>query len=169
MSIAYHNIYDFFFSGHMCLTAAMSYYLLAVHLRRGHNQKVFTIIHYSWGIGMILYVAIMMILFQTHYIIDLTAGYAVAIIFGPVGEKLSYFPDRFLFGFKGHDRYFVRYKPCPRCGWANDRALNHIDEEEKRAQAMIYKLKQDEDQIAIQHPERVHLLQKSDRLMDLNL
>ena len=139
MSIAYHDIYDFFFSGHMCLTAAMSYYLFAIHLKRGYKEKFFSLIHYSWGIGMIMFVAVMMILFQTHYVIDLTAGYCVAVIFGPIGEKLSYIPDRYLFGFKQQDRYFVKYMPCPRCGWANRRALNYIDEFEKKLQASIFK------------------------------
>ena len=142
--VPYHDIYDFYFSGHICLSVNVSYQLLAVLLykrvRQGHERWLF----WLWTLGFGSYVYFMVTSLFTHYFIDCLSGIFIAILFSSLAEQLSWLPDVLVFGTRGEDRYMLRHKACPKCGWANARSLVFIGEDEKKAQAIVFRKRQND-------------------------
>ena len=75
---------------------------------------------------------------RTHYIIDFLSGYAVARDFHRLGEKLCYFVDVKLLGYRRENRFSHYYDPCPKCGWGNERASLVTSKEEIDMQKLLY-------------------------------
>ena len=85
------------------------------------------------------YVWLMMTWTRTHFVIDMTFGFAFAYLNTRVGEILSYYFDVSLCGIRAKDRLMIAYKPCSKCGWSNlDARRIWITELEKHAQAYTF-------------------------------
>ena len=78
---------------------------------------------------------------RTHYIIDFLSGYAVARDFHRLGEKLCYFLDVKLLGYRRENRFSHYYDPCPKCGWGNERASLVTSKEEIEMQKRMAALR----------------------------
>mgnify|MGYP000896820151 CR=1 FL=1 len=133
---SYHDILDFYYSGHMA-TAVVSIYAL-LSLKRQHpdvrmfgwmfNFQVFFNLPYIW---------LHMTALRTHYSIDLAGGFAAGVVCISLGEKLSWYVDVGIFGSKTQNRGLFYYQPCPSCGWAVEKGQSLIDAEEALAQATV--------------------------------
>lgn len=74
----------------------------------------------------------MMIVFRTHYLIDLIAGLFIVLPISHVADKLSFYFDVKLLGLRKAERkkQILLYQVCSRCGWSNPKASNLIDAQE---------------------------------------
>ena len=88
----YHDVLDFYYSGHMATTAIIIYTL---HGLVKHHPKVrlFYILMWLWQTLKVCYILIYMTALQTHYFIDFTSGFCMGVLCAIAGEKLSYFID----------------------------------------------------------------------------
>ena len=100
MTVAYHDVNDFYYSGHTSMTFDVAYFLLAIKLMRSQQEKKYTWLFWTWTIGMGAYVYFMITVLFTHYIIDVTSALGIAFVFCCLSEKLSYAIDVKVFGFR---------------------------------------------------------------------
>ena len=78
---------------------------------------------------------------RTHFIIDMTAGVAMAGVAILIAEKLSYIFDVYVQGRPAHKRMLLYYEPCPACGWASPHALKLLDSTEKYYPGLVVRSK----------------------------
>ena len=135
--VPYHDIQDFFYSGHMSTSAILIYHLHGL-VKHHRSINVFYWLMWLWQTFKLAYIAIYMNALRTHYLIDFTSGFCMGIICSIFAEKLSFYLDVELCGRPAHRREFLYYQPCPRCGWANEKALDLIDINEKHVQALVF-------------------------------
>jgi len=70
----------------------------------------------------------MMTVLYTHYFIDYTSAVAFCFVGVRVAEKYAcYIFDVLILGLRGEDRRQRMWKPCHKCGWSNDYAVQFID------------------------------------------
>ena len=110
MTVAYHDLSDFYFSGHF---GVCTIYLLEFISQKNrvltYLSIVFTLLEWF-----------MLIITRAHFFIDFSTAVAVAYISHRLAEKFTYFWDVKLFGLRSHQRNSLHFKPCPRCGWCNE-------------------------------------------------
>ena len=61
----------------------------------------------------------LLLLVRAHYIIDLFTALLIAQLYCQLGERLSYFPDKYILGLSAKERKHVLLTPCKKCGWSN--------------------------------------------------
>ena len=59
----------------------------------------------------------------THYVIDFTSGFAVGRVVWRWGEKLTYYWDVKLIGWRKEQRFAYNFDICPKCGWGTESVL----------------------------------------------
>ena len=110
LTVPYFDTNDFYFSGHVGSTTIFSSEYLAMKWYKMASVIIFVVVD----------VWISLTFLRTHYIIDFLTGYAYARFVHRIGEKLSYYPDVKLMGWRREARFSHHYDPCPKCGWGND-------------------------------------------------
>ena len=110
LTVPYFDTNDFYFSGHVGSTTVFSSEYLAMKYYKMAAVIIFVVVD----------VWIALTFLRTHYIIDFLSGYAYARFVHRIGEKLSYYPDVKLLGWRRQNRFSHHYDPCPKCGWGND-------------------------------------------------
>ena len=91
LTVPYHDIYDFYFSGHV---AAIIIYFLTFRAEKMKSMWMFSIF-------VLFLQSFMLVVLRTHYIIDLITGAIFAHWCFIVGEKISYYYDVKLLGLNG--------------------------------------------------------------------
>ena len=132
----YHDILDFYYSGHMA-TAAVVIYTFFTLVRRHPTIFLFKFMLLLWLLFKVAYIWLYMTTLRTHYIIDFTSGFCFGVLATIIAEILSYFFDVKVMGRRAADRGLVWFKSCPRCGWSTERPSRLIDDREKKAQAEV--------------------------------
>jgi len=128
LTVPYFDTNDFYFSGHVGSTTIYA----SEHLA----SKWYKMATFSVCLVVDVWIALMFL--RTHYIIDFTSGHVFGRFAHRIGEKLCYFGDVKLFGWRRENRLSHNYDPCPRCGWGNDNALQLTTEDELRIQKNVY-------------------------------
>ena len=74
----------------------------------------------------------MMVIFRTHYLIDLLAGFCIGLPIIHLADKCSYLFDVKIMGLRKYERknQILMFQVCEHCGWANPKASNFISKEE---------------------------------------
>lgn len=130
LMVPYHDVSDFFFSGH--IASGLSMTMATYRLKCRHPESALLNLWFKfWLFFKLAYIWWMMTINRTHFLIDLTAGAAVYGVLIRVSEKLVFIFDVRMKGLKAKDRGLIFYEPCPVCGWANETPLQHIDKDEK--------------------------------------
>lgn len=131
LCVAYHDVYDFYYSGHLGLTGCLLYEFWANRKASTDlaERKFWTRMLKFW-IFMFFFNWIMMTVLRTHYVIDMFGGFCVGLLCGIIGEKLSFYPDKYIFGLPASKLRALHYSPCLKCGWLNENARNYVDETE---------------------------------------
>lgn len=126
MSVPYFDVNDFYFSGHLGMSATFLYEFTCAH--NNWPDSWFKILQLSFGF-MLFTKSLMMVVFRTHYLIDLIAGFMIVLPILHVSDKLAWFFDVKIMGLHKKDRkkQFLLYQICSRCGWANPSASSLID------------------------------------------
>lgn len=132
--VPFHDICDFYFSGHVATAIAWTTLLYKVQ-KRHPDSLVLKGAFYTWLFVKLPYTWAMMMLTHTHFVIDMFSALALGICIVSFCEKISYAIDVYICGLRAHDRDFMFHKACPSCGWANSSAADHIDTDEKLWQA----------------------------------
>ena len=96
--VAYHDIDDFYFSGHMAGTM-MIFLEFGTMVYYKPNSKYCVFIR-NLAMIMFFYNSLMMTLFKTHYWIDLMGGLAMGYISVRLGERASYLLDVKIIGLR---------------------------------------------------------------------
>lgn len=97
--VPYHDILDFYFSGHMA-TAGIIMCTLYSLTKRHPNIKLFNWLFVAWLAFKVPYIWLYMTALRTHYFIDFASGLFFGLIAFMVSEQLSYFLDVLLLGLK---------------------------------------------------------------------
>ena len=90
LTVPYFDTNDFYFSGHVGSTTVFSSEYLAMKYYKMAAVIIFVVVD----------VWIALTFLRTHYIIDFLSGYAYARFVHRIGEKLSYYPDVKLLGWR---------------------------------------------------------------------
>jgi len=129
ITVPYHDLNDFFFSGHVgtCMLITLEY-----RAQRWYKLSYFTsfILINQW---------IMLTLVRTHYCIDLFAGIIIAHYCFLGAEKVVYFFDVKILGLPGKKRKRLFFKPCKNCGWSNKCASDYMTNAEQEKLKMFYR------------------------------
>ena len=127
----YHDILDFFYSGHIGNTF--------IHTWEFHQNGQTNIS----AIGVLIWLSMwpLLILVRTHFWIDLTTGLIVGHWSCMMGEWLSYPVDVKIMGFAGKERKQHAYNPCYKCGYSNENYATGIHQEEKKFLFETYKIR----------------------------
>ena len=136
--VPFHDINDFYFSGHISNAAIFCTVLYGLQ-KRNPDSKMCRYALRFWLCFKLPYIWTMMTVTRTHYVIDLLSGIAYFGLSLLLGETLSYFTDVLLLGHKTQFRELLMYAPCVICGWSNSKPLLLIDNTEKEAQAHAFK------------------------------
>ena len=138
--VPYHDIQDFFYSGHIS-TALVFIYGLKILTKWYPDRWLYRLYYKVWVYFRIPYIWMQMIFTRTHFVIDMTGGVAMAGVAILIAERLCYIFDVILQGRPAHKRMLLYYEPCPACGWANRHALKLLDCAEKRDQGLVVRSK----------------------------
>ena len=132
--VSFHDINDFYFSGHIANAAIFCYLLYGLSVRNP-KSKLCRYAFRFWVCFKLPFIWTMMTVTRTHFVIDLSSGMAYFGISVIIGEILGYYVEVLVLGTptKGRELYF--YRPCTICGWSNLKPLLLIDNAEKNAQA----------------------------------
>ena len=76
---------------------------------------------------------------RVHYIIDFLTSFVLIPVIHRYSEKLIFFFDVKIFGFKAEKRDLFYYKSCPKCGWNNEEARRLVSKEEMSKQLAVNK------------------------------
>ena len=108
LTVPYFDTNDFFYSGHVgsCFVYMFEFYA------QGSFIWILCLLN------MIIQWVILMI-FRTHYVIDMILGIIVAHLACILSERATYFLDVKIFGRAGKERSQKYFTPCPTCGWSN--------------------------------------------------
>ena len=137
--VPYHDINDFFFSGHISTASILSYGIYQLH-RLHPDSKFFKYWFYFFFYFKLPYTWIMMTWTRTHFVIDLTCGLAMGwVVLNFVEKNVSFWVDISVMGLRAKDRHLLFYEACPSCGWANEWATKNLDENEKKVQTFAYR------------------------------
>lgn len=128
MCVTYHDIYDFYYSGHLAFNGVQLYEMIALKRRRPEQKQWQYLCLYLTLLA--IYSWVMMTVLRAHYFIDLVGGLAIGFLWAIFSECLSYWPDVKLLGLRKKDRDTLHFSPCPKCGWLNNRASNYVDDSE---------------------------------------
>lgn len=134
--VPYHDVLDFFYSGHMA-TAAIIICTLHSLVKHHPGVALFYWLMWLWQTFKLAYIWVYMTALRTHYVIDFASGLCMGYLCYRLAEKLSYFIDVKLCGRPADKRGLWIYKPCVVCGWSNRTALDFIDDREKHLQAWV--------------------------------
>ena len=107
--VNYEEANDFFFSSHVGVTALFSMEFKAIGWIKSSFIASLLCID-MW---------VLLMLLRTHYVIDFISGLIFAVLSHHFGEKISFFIDVKVFGYRRCARQKKDYDPCPRCGWGN--------------------------------------------------
>lgn len=124
LCVPYHDVCDFYFSGHLAFACVILCEVFALNLhqdkRKKHNlpRNNFRVFLYVSIFGIVWH-AFVVTVTRTHYWIDYPGGICIAFLFTMVAEKLSYFHDVKIVGTKKVYRGTLHYSACPKCGWLN--------------------------------------------------
>ena len=120
--VPYHDINDFFYSGHIPTACILTYGIYQLH-RLHPDSKFFKYWFYFWLLFKLPYIWLMMTWTRTHFVIDLSCGAAMAwVVLHFVEKYISYWFDIAVMGLKVQDRRLCFYEACPKCGWSNESA-----------------------------------------------
>lgn len=136
--VPYHDIQDFYYSGHLTTALIHTYgwYQLS---RQYPNVSFYRYVLYMIIFVKIPYIWLMMTWLRTHFIIDMFAAFPCAYLSCRYSEKVSYLADVLVLGIPAKNRTMSYFKPCVKCGWSNKDSLKlPISLEEKEAQAYTY-------------------------------
>lgn len=122
--VNYHDTNDFYFSGHIGITALFSAEFYSMKWMKASFLAVLMLIN-MWTLLMLL---------RTHYVIDFISALVFARISHYYGEKLSFFVDVKVLGYRRQSRHKRWFDPCPRCGWGNKYPEPLVDADELQAQ-----------------------------------
>jgi hypothetical protein len=133
MCVPYFDVNDFYFSGHMGQAGTFLYEFTCGY--NNHPDSWFRFLQVSFVL-MLFTKSLMMIVFRTHYLIDLMAGFMIVLPILHISDKLSWIPDVKITGLSKSERkrQILLYQICSHCGWANPRAASLIDQEELKIQ-----------------------------------
>lgn len=121
LTTPYHDVLDFFYSGHIGNTFMHSFEL--------YQQGETTFFYIAFAIHLSIWP--LLIITRTHYWIDIITAYIVAHWCLMMSEPLSYILDVKLMGFGGKARKHHAYLPCYKCGYSNDNYSLAIGKDEK--------------------------------------
>ena len=129
--VPYHDILDFYYSGHMSTSAILIYFLYGL-TKEYPDVGLFYWLLQIWKWFRVPFIFIYMSALRAHFSIDFMSGFCMGIIWAMVAEKISYVGDVVALGRPAHKRGLVRYVACPSCGWScSTRPIHLIDNEEK--------------------------------------
>ena len=138
LTVPYHDTNDFWYSGHIGASVLYVWEFYHQDMKFMYYFSIFNLINQFF----------LLLLVRAHYIIDLLAGFIIAQLYLQLGERLSYFPDKYVLGLSAKDRKHVLLTPCPKCGWSNQRIENYIDSDEQK---FLHKTSRIRDKISEQN------------------
>ena len=129
MSVPYHDVNDFFYSGHIgtCFLIVLEY-----RACKWFKMSYFTVF-------IMLNQWVMMTLVRTHYIIDLITGLIVSHYVFMLAERIAFFIDAKVFRIPPNKRPTSSTMPCNYCGWNNRYAGHTMCKQEKDHLKNLYK------------------------------
>jgi hypothetical protein len=80
----------------------------------------------------------LLMMLRGHYCIDFYTAIAFTMLVHRLAEKLSFFPDVKLVGFKAKDRKQFNHTPCFKCGWSNENPDRLTDQKEIIEQKKLF-------------------------------
>jgi hypothetical protein len=101
LNVPYFDVNDFFFSGHLGMNDSFLYEFLCAS--RNYPGSWFPALAVSF-IVFVFTKTFMMVVFRTHYLIDLLAGFCIGLPILHLAEKLSYFSDVKIMGLRKTER-----------------------------------------------------------------
>jgi hypothetical protein len=133
LNVPYFDVNDFYYSGHLGMNVAFLYEFACQ--RKNNPTKIWNYIVNFW-ILMIFTKSFMMVVFRTHYLIDLLAGFCIGLPIVHLADKFSYLFDVKIMGLRKSERknQIIMFQICEHCGWANPKASNFISKEELKYQ-----------------------------------
>ena len=114
--VPYHDIYDFYYSGHYA-TAAILICSLYSLTKRHPNITIYKFLFVAWIAFKLPYIWLYMTAVRTHYFIDFMSGICFGLAAFRLAEKLSYVFDVLVMGKRAEDRGLIFHKACDSCGW----------------------------------------------------
>lgn len=101
--VPFHDINDFYFSGHISIAALLCYCLYGLK-RRNPKSKLCRYAFRFWVFGKLPFIWVMMTITRTHFVIDLLSGLVFSGLCILYGEKLAYYPEVKIVGYHQKNR-----------------------------------------------------------------
>merc|ERR1712159_504275 len=131
MLVPYHNLNDFYFSGHLGTnTLCLSEFYI-----NGNMSMVY------FCLALAFYNFIYLTLIHDHFFIDLPAGIIIAHFAVMQADWITWPFDCKFFGLSHNKRTTYVTVPCIRCGWNNWKPRNCIDKDEWYFLKRTYKIR----------------------------
>lgn len=92
MIVPYHDIQDFYYSGHLA-TAAILICALYSLIKRNPGVTIYHFLFVFWLAFKLPYIVLYMTAIRTHYIIDFASGICFGVLAFIMAEQLSYLFD----------------------------------------------------------------------------
>lgn len=128
VTIPYHDISDFYFSGHVgvLMLYASEYYCVGY---KKMSYLTCLVAVTEWY---------MLVVTRAHFIIDFTTAIPFALMMNKISEKVCYLTDVKGFGYQKHNnRSSFHYNPCDKCGWCNGKPEKYLSNSELELQLQL--------------------------------